>query len=158
MIWVGLIWVEVYGGVIGVEGGMFWYVLEDFVYFKEIIFGVFVVMGCKIWDFLFEWFCFFVGCENIVVMWQQDWVVEGVCCVVMVVEVVWGLDWVWIIGGVEIFCQVIGDVDCLEVMEFDFDVDGDVYVFFKFGWCLIDEGEWQIFCFGVCYCFFGYEC
>ncbi len=56
MTWVGLIWAEAAGGVIGAEGGMPWYVPEDLAHFKETTQGAPVVMGRKTWDSLPERF------------------------------------------------------------------------------------------------------
>ena len=39
MTWVGLIWAEAHGGVIGAEGGMPWNVPEDLAHFKEVTLG-----------------------------------------------------------------------------------------------------------------------
>ena len=56
MTWVGLIWAEAHGGVIGAEGGMPWNVPEDLAHFKEITLGAPVIMGRKTWDSLPERF------------------------------------------------------------------------------------------------------
>jgi dihydrofolate reductase len=157
MTWVGLIWAEAHGGVIGAEGGMPWHVPEDLAHFKEITLGAPVVMGRKTWDSLPERFRPLAGRENIVVTRQQDWAAEGARRAATVAEAVRGLDRVWIIGGAEIFRQVIGDADRLEVTELDLDVDGDAYAPSKSGWRLIDEGEWQTSRSGVRYRFLGYE-
>lgn len=157
MTWVGLIWAEAAGGVIGAEGGMPWHVPEDLAHFKEITLTAPVVMGRKTWDSLPERFRPLPGRENIVITRQQDWQVEGVRRAANVSEAVRGLDRVWIIGGAEIFSQVIGDADRLEVTELDVTVDGDAYAPAKTGWRLVDEGEWQTSRTGVRYRFLGYE-
>lgn len=157
MTWVGLIWAEAHGGVIGAEGGMPWHVPEDLAHFKETTIGAPVVMGRKTWDSLPERFRPLAGRENIVVTRQQDWAAEGARRAATVAEAVRGLDRVWIIGGAEIFRQVIGDADRLEVTELELDVDGDAYAPSKTGWRLVDEGEWQTSRSGVRYRFLGYE-
>lgn len=157
MTWVGLIWAEAHGGVIGAEGGMPWHVPEDLAHFKETTIGAPVVMGRKTWDSLPERFRPLAGRENIVVTRQQDWAAEGARRAATVAEAVRGLDRVWIIGGAEIFRQVIGDADRLEVTELDLEVDGDAYAPSKTGWRLVDEGEWQTSRSGVRYRFLGYE-
>ena len=153
---VGLIWAEANGGVIGAEGGMPWYVPEDLAHFKEITLGAPVVMGRKTWDSLPERFRPLEGRENIVVTRQQDWSAEGARRAATVAEAVRGLDRVWIIGGAEIFRQVIADADRLEVTELDLSVDGDAYAPPKVGWRLVDEGEWQTSRTGIRYRFLGY--
>jgi len=157
MTWVGLIWAEAAGGVIGAEGGMPWHVPEDLAHFKEVTLGAPVVMGRKTWDSLPERFRPLAGRENIVITRQQDWSAEGARRAATVAEAVRGQDRVWIIGGAEIFRQVIGDADRLEVTELDLEVDGDAYAPAKTGRRLVDEGEWLTSRTGVRYRFLGYE-
>lgn len=156
-IMVGLIWAEAKGGVIGAEGGMPWHVPEDLAHFKEVTLGAPVVMGRKTWDSLPERFRPLAGRENIVVTRQQHWTAEGARRAATVAEAVRGQDRVWIIGGAEIFRQIVGDADRLEVTELDLEVAGDTYAPAKTGWRLVDEGEWQTSRSGVRYRFLGYE-
>ncbi|WP_136043716.1 MULTISPECIES: dihydrofolate reductase [unclassified Microbacterium] len=157
MTWVGLIWAEAHGGVIGAEGGMPWHVPEDLAHFKDVTLGAPVVMGRKTWDSLPERFRPLAGRDNIVVTRQQDWSEDGARRAATVAEAVRGLDRVWIIGGAEIFRQVIGDADRLEVTELDLAVDGDAYAPAKTAWRLVDEGEWRTSRTGIRYRFLGYE-
>lgn len=157
MTWVGLIWAEAAGGVIGAEGGMPWHVPEDLAHFKEITLTAPVVMGRKTWDSLPERFRPLPGRENIVITRQQDWQAEGARRAADLTGAVRGLEKVWIIGGAEIFAQVIGGADRLEVTELDLDVAGDAYAPSKEGWRLVDEGEWQTSRTGIRYRFLGYE-
>lgn len=157
MTWVGLIWAEAKGGVIGAEGGMPWHVPEDMAHFKDVTLGAPVVMGRKTWDSLPERFRPLPGRDNIVVTRQQDWSEDGARRAATVAEAVRGLDKVWIIGGAEIFRQVIGDADRLEVTELDLDVTGDAFAPAKTGWRLVDQGEWQASRTGVRYRFLGYD-
>ena len=157
MTWVGLIWAEAAGGVIGAEGGMPWHVPEDLAHFKEITLTAPVVMGRKTWDSLPERFRPLPGRENIVITRQQDWQAEGARRAADLTGAVRGLEKVWMIGGAEIFAQVIGGADRLEVTELDLDVAGDAYAPSKEGWRLVDEGEWQTSRTGIRYRFLGYE-
>ncbi|WP_136052129.1 dihydrofolate reductase [Microbacterium sp. K36] len=157
MTWVGLIWAEAAGGVIGAEGGMPWYVPEDLAHFKETTQGAPVVMGRKTWDSLPERFRPLPGRDNIVVTRQQDWTAEGARRAATVSEAVRGREKVWIIGGAEIFRQVIADADRLEVTELDLEVDGDTFAPPKTGWRVVDEGEWQTSRTGIRYRFLRYE-
>lgn len=157
MTWVGLIWAEAAGGVIGAEGGMPWHVPEDLAHFKEITLTAPVVMGRKTWDSLPERFRPLPGRENIVITRQQDWQAEGARRAADLTGAVRGLEKVWIIGGAEIFAQVIGGADRLEVTELDLDVAGDAYAPSKEGWRLVDEGAWQTSRTGIRYRFLGYE-
>lgn len=157
MTWVGLIWAEAKGGVIGAEGGMPWHVPEDMAHFKEITLTAPVIMGRKTWDSLPERFRPLPGRDNIVITRQLQWQAEGARRAADVVEAVRGQDRVWIIGGAEIFSQVINDADRLEITELDLDVDGDAFAPVKNGWRLVDEGEWQTSRTGIRYRFLGYE-
>lgn len=157
MTWAGLIWAEAHDGVIGAEGGMPWHVPEDLAHFKEVTLGAPVVMGRKTWDSLPERFRPLPDRENIVITRQQDWTAEGARRAATVADAVRGQDRVWIIGGAEIFRQVIVDADRLEVTELDVDVAGDAFAPSKEGWRLVDEGEWQTSRTGIRYRFLGYE-
>lgn len=155
--WVGLIWAEADGGVIGASGGMPWHVPEDLAHFKETTLTAPVVMGRKTWDSLPERFRPLPDRENVVITRQQDWAADGARRAADLAEAVRGLDKVWIIGGAEIFAQVIGHADRLEVTEIDLQVDGDAYAPSKEGWRLVDEGEWQTSRTGIRFRFLGYE-
>ncbi|WP_449408099.1 dihydrofolate reductase [Microbacterium maritypicum] len=157
MTWVGLIWAEAEGHVIGADGGMPWHVPEDLAHFKEITLGAPVVMGRKTWDSLPERFRPLPGRENVVVTRQQDWAAEGARRAATVAEAVRGHDRVWIIGGAEIFRQVIADADRLEITELDLRVDGDAHAPSIEGWRVVDDGEWQTSRTGIRYRFRGYE-
>ncbi|MFT4258476.1 dihydrofolate reductase [Microbacterium sp.] len=157
MTWVGLIWAEAHGGVIGAEGGMPWHVPEDLAHFKEVTLGEPVVMGRKTWDSLPERFRPLPGRENIVITRQQDWAAHGARRAATVAEAVRGEDRAWVIGGAEIFRQVLPDADRLEVTEIDLEVDGDAFAPPRAGWRLVDEGEWQTSSTGIRYRFLGYE-
>ena len=157
MTWVGLIWAQAANGVIGAEGGMPWHVPEDLAHFKETTNGTPVIMGRKTWDSLPERFRPLPGRDNIVITRQQDWTADGARRAATVAEAVRGQERVWIIGGGEIFRQVIGDADRLEVTEIDLDVEGDAFAPDMSGWRLVDEGEWQTSRTGVRYRFLGYE-
>ncbi|MGP6171325.1 dihydrofolate reductase [Microbacterium sp. A196] len=157
MTWVGLIWAEASGGVIGADGGMPWHVPEDLAHFKQVTLNAPVVMGRKTWDSLPERFRPLPGRENIVITRQQDWQADGARCATDLPAAVRGLDKAWIIGGAEIFAQVIGEADRLEVTELDLAVAGDSYAPSKAGWRLVDEGEWQTSRTGIRYRFLGYQ-
>ena len=157
MTWVGLIWAEARGGVIGAEGGMPWHVPEDLAHFKAVTLGAPVIMGRKTWDSLPERFRPLSGRENVVITRQQDWTADGAKRAATVSEAVRGREEVWVIGGAEIFSQVIGDADRLEVTEIDLAVDGDAYAPDKTGWRLVSEGEWQTSRTGIRYRFLRYE-
>ena len=114
-------------------------------------------MGRKTWDALPERFRPLPGRENIVITRQQDWTAEGARRAADLPAAVRGLDRVWIIGGAEIFRQMIGEADRLEVTELDLAVEGDAHAPDRAGWRLADEGQWQMSRTGIRYRFLGYE-
>ncbi|WP_309129311.1 dihydrofolate reductase [Microbacterium sp.] len=157
MTWIGLVWAQAHGGVIGAGGGMPWHVPEDLAHFKEVTFGAPVVMGRKTWDSLPERFRPLPGRDNIVITRQQHWTAPGTRRASSVREALRGLEKAWVIGGAEIFREVIGDADRLEVTELDVDVEGDAYAPSTAGWRLVDEGEWQTSSSGIRYRFLAYQ-
>jgi dihydrofolate reductase len=157
MSWAGLIWAEAAGGVIGAGGVLPWHVPEDLAHFKEVTLGAPVIMGRRTWESLPERFRPLPGRENIVITRRQDWSAEGVRRAADIDEAVRGLDRMWFIGGSDIFRQVIGQADRLEVTELDLSVDGDAFAPSREGWRLADEGEWKTSRTGIRYRFLGYE-
>ena len=157
MSWVGLIWAEAHDGVIGAEGGMPWHVPEDLAHFKDVTMDGAVVMGRKTWDSLPERFRPLPGRENIVITRQQDWAAEGATRAADVPSAMRGLDRAWVIGGAEIFRQLIPDADRLEVTELDLDVAGDAFAPSVEGWRVVDETEWMASRTGIRYRFRRYE-
>jgi dihydrofolate reductase len=119
---VGLIWAQAEGGVIGRDGGMPWHVPEDLAHFKAITLGSPVVMGRGTWDSIDPRWRPLPGRRNIVITRRPDWSAEGAERAASVAE---ALDlaaedepeWVWVIGGGEIFAATIGRADRLEVTE-----------------------------------------
>ncbi|SJN32594.1 Dihydrofolate reductase [Microbacterium esteraromaticum] len=157
MTWVGLIWAEAADGVIGAQGGMPWHVPEDLAHFKETTLGVPVIMGRRTWDSLPERFRPLPGRENVVITRDQDWHAEGARRAANIEDAVRSLERVWVIGGSDIFRQVIGQADRLEVTELDLAVAGDTFAPPKDGWRLVDEGEWQTSRTGIRYRFLGFD-
>ncbi|MGB4136603.1 MAG: dihydrofolate reductase [Microbacterium sp.] len=157
MTWVGLIWAEAHGGVIGVAGGMPWHVPEDMAHFKEVTLGAPVIMGRRTWDSLPERFRPLAGRENIVITRQQDWAAEGARRATGLQDAARGQERVWVIGGAEIYAQAIAGADRLEVTEIDLEVDGDAHAPSKAGWRRVSEGEWLTSRTGIRYRFLSYE-
>jgi dihydrofolate reductase len=134
---IGLIWAEAEGGVIGRDGGMPWHVPEDLAHFKQVTLGAPVIMGRKTWESLSPRFRPLPGRRNIVVTRRADWSAEG-AEVAGSAEAALELaadrdnEWVWIIGGAEMYQAVIDRAHRLEVTELRHagdafvPVDGDV--------------------------------
>ncbi len=139
---IGLIWAEAEGGVIGARGGMPWHVPEDLAHFKQLTAGFPVIMGRKTWESLPERFRPLPGRRNIVVTRNETWSADGaerassLEGAVALAEAL-APDWVWIIGGGELFREGIGRADRLEVTELDTRVDGDTYAPSRDGWRVV---------------------
>ncbi|MGB3732828.1 dihydrofolate reductase [Microbacterium sp.] len=154
----GLVWAEAHGGVIGAGGGMPWHVPEDLAHFKRITLGAPVVMGRRTWDSLPERFRPLPGRANIVITRQADWAADGARRAASVADALAGLDDGWVIGGSQIFGEVIDRADRLEVTELDLEVDdGDAFAPSRAGWHLVDEGDWQLSRTGIRFRFLGYQ-
>jgi len=118
---IGLIW-AVSGGIIGRDGGMPWHVPEDLAHFKAVTLGAPVIMGRKTWDSLPPRFRPLPGRSNLVVTRQADWAAEGALRAASVDEALSLAaadrpERVWVIGGAELFRQVLPRADRLEVTE-----------------------------------------
>lgn len=154
---IGLIWAEAHGGVIGAGGAMPWHVPEDLAHFKEITLGAPVLMGRRTWESLPERFRPLPGRENIVITRQADWAVDGPRRAASIADALAGLEETWVIGGGEIFREVVGEADRLEVTELDLDVPGDAFAPSRKGFRLVSEGEWQTSRTGIRFRFLGYQ-
>ena len=109
MTWVGLIWAEAAGGVIGAEGGMPWHVPEDLAHFKEITHGAPVIMGRKTLE-SFPGGHPLKDRRNIVLTRDADFAREGVETVHSVegaLEAVADEDVAWVIGGGAVYEQFL---------------------------------------------------
>ena len=132
---IGLIWAEAHGGVIGAGGGMPWHVPEDLAHFKRTTEGEPVVMGRRTWDSLPQRFRPLPGRLNIVVTRNPVWpgfISTGALRASSVdeaLELALGdaHEWIWIVGGAELFARTIGAARRLVITELDIDVDGDTF-------------------------------
>ncbi|RZS67643.1 dihydrofolate reductase [Agromyces ramosus] len=117
----GLIWAES-AGVIGRDGGMPWHVPEDLTHFKAVTLGAPVVMGRRTWESLPSRFRPLPGRTNIVVTHHDDWTAAGAVRAASVDEALalaaaGDPPWIWVIGGADLFGQVLPTADRLEVTE-----------------------------------------
>jgi len=139
---IGLIWAQAHGGVIGAQGGMPWHVPEDLAHFKKTTLDAPVVMGRRTWQSFPDRFRPLPGRRNIVVTSHDD-LGEGA-------EAVRSLDdalrlaagddpeWIWVIGGGQLYRAAIARADRLEVTELDLDVAGDTLAPETAGWRVVD--------------------
>lgn len=147
---IGMIWAEAQGGVIGASGGLPWHVPEDLAHFKAITSGSPVVMGRRTWDSLPERFRPLPGRRNLVVTRNEQWKADGAERAASLAEALAvaadGVEWIWIIGGGELFRDGLTIADRLEVTELDLEVEGDTHAPSIAGWEAVaeesDEG-WQ---------------
>lgn len=142
---IGLVWAEAEDGVIGAAGGMPWHVPEDLAHFKQVTGASPVVMGRKTWESLPERFRPLPGRRNIVVTRSEDWDAEGAERAGSLGDALAAAaepqaEWIWIIGGGELFREGIALADRLEVTELDLAVEGDTHAPDRAGWRL--AGEW----------------
>lgn len=119
---IGLIWAEAEGSVIGRDGGMPWHVPEDLAHFKELTSGAPVVMGRGTWDSLDPRWRPLPGRRNIVITRRSDWSAAGAERAGSLDEALAAAadgdpEWIWVIGGGEVFDLAIGRADRLEVTE-----------------------------------------
>ena len=154
---IGLVWAEAHGGVIGAGGTMPWHVPEDLAHFKEVTLGAPVLMGRRTWESLPERFRPLPGRDNVVITRQSGWSAEGTRTAGSITDALEGLDEAWVIGGGEIFREVIGDAERLEVTELDLDVPGDAFAPSREGFRLVSAGEWRTSRTGIRFRFLGYQ-
>ncbi|WP_127793144.1 dihydrofolate reductase [Agromyces sp. LHK192] len=131
---IGLIWAQAHDRVIGRDGRMPWHLPEDLAHFRQLTDGCPVVMGRRTWDSLPERFRPLPGRRNLVVTRQADWAAEGAERAASVDEALAlagsgrsDAAWTWVIGGAEVYRQVLPSADRLEVTEIDLEVAGDAY-------------------------------
>lgn len=127
---IGLIWAEAAGGVIGAAGAMPWHVPEDLAHFRAVTGDAPVVMGRRTWESLPPRFRPLPGRRNIVVTRQGEWADAGAerassleSALARAAE--GAPEWIWVIGGGQLYREAIERADRLEVTELDLEVAGD---------------------------------
>ncbi|ASJ97812.1 MULTISPECIES: type 3 dihydrofolate reductase [Shewanella] len=124
--------------VIGKDNQMPWHLPEDLRHFKQMTLGKPVVMGRKTFESIGRPL---PGRHNIVVSRQADLVIEGVTCVTsfeQAKEVVKGCDELVVIGGGQLYAELLPQADILYLTEINLDVAGDTH--FP-EW---DDGSWRL--------------
>ncbi|WP_104086605.1 dihydrofolate reductase [Arthrobacter sp. GMC3] len=132
---VGMIWAQTNQGIIGADGGMPWHLPEDLAHFKRVTDGHPVVMGRKTWDSFPEKFRPLPNRTNIVVTRQEGWAAspEASGAVVLdsleqaLVEAQFspGGDEVWVLGGRQVFDQLMDDCNVAIITVINTNVPGD---------------------------------
>ncbi|MCI1644128.1 dihydrofolate reductase [Bifidobacterium crudilactis] len=163
---VNLIWAQArdtHGrdGAIGFEGSMPWHLSEDLRRFKELTISHPVIMGRKTWESLQERYRPLSNRDNIVVSRQPDYRAAG-ATVVGDFEAAMdlarqesipddGMDRteIWVIGGAQLFDDVISQADKAYVTQIDAQVAADTYapdiqdLVDSGRWFIADSGAWQ---------------
>ncbi|WP_281212425.1 type 3 dihydrofolate reductase [Shewanella insulae] len=122
--------------VIGKDNQMPWHLPEDLRHFKQMTLGKPVVMGRKTFESIGRPL---PGRHNLVVSRQKDLVIEGVTCVTsfeQAKEVVKGCEELVVIGGGQLYAELLPQADSLYLTEINLDVEGDTH--FP-DW---DDGSW----------------
>jgi dihydrofolate reductase len=125
----GMVWAQARGGVIGHDGVLPWHLPEDMGRFRRLTLGHPVLMGRGTWDSLPDRFRPLPGRDNVVLTRRPGWQAPGAVVVGSVEaaeRVLAGRD-AWVIGGAEVYAEVIDRADRLEVTEIDLDVPGDAF-------------------------------
>ncbi|MCI1635368.1 dihydrofolate reductase [Bifidobacterium sp.] len=163
---VNLIWAQAHDthgrdGAIGFEGSMPWHLSEDLQRFKELTISHPVIMGRKTWESLQERYRPLSNRDNIVVSRQPHYEAAG-ATVVDDIEAALeiarqesipddGMDRseIWVIGGAQLFDDVISQADKAFVTVIDAAVQADTYApdiaeLVDAGlWRISESGEWR---------------
>lgn len=118
-------------GVIGREGGLPWRIASDLKRFKAITMGKPVIMGRKTWESLPK--RPLPGRRNIVITRDRHYRADGAIVVASVDEALAQArqadsDEICVIGGSDIFRQMLPTADRLYLTEVDLAPDGDVFL------------------------------
>lgn len=131
---IGLIWAQAHDRVIGRDGVMPWHLPEDLAHFKAITLGAPVIMGRKTWDSLPDRFRPLPGRRNIVVTRDASWSADGAEttgaldeAIARASEGLSATEFIWIIGGGQIFAQSLDRADRIELTEINATVEGDSF-------------------------------
>ncbi|MGV8875981.1 MAG: dihydrofolate reductase [Rhodoglobus sp.] len=134
---IGLIWVQSPGAIIGSAGTMPWHLPEDLAHFKKLTLGSAVIMGRRTWQSLPARFRPLPGRRNIVVTRQPQWHDDGAdvahsidaaielavtatttaATTTTTTTTAAATEHIWVIGGAEIFEQIIDRAHRIEMTE-----------------------------------------
>lgn len=124
--------------VIGKDNKLPWHLPADLQYFKKVTMGHPIVMGRKTFESIGR---VLPGRENVIVTRKQDFKAEG--CVVLhdITQIKTFADnsdeEVFVIGGAEIFKEILPVTDRLYITEIHETFEGDTF------FPVIDENEWD---------------
>jgi dihydrofolate reductase len=126
--------------VIGKDNKLPWHLPNDLKYFKNLTWGMTVVMGRKTYD---SFNSLLTGRINIVITRNKDWKAEGVEVVHTIEDAIAlaeksGVKEIFIIGGAEIFKSVLGRADRIYLTRIHHEFEGDAF------FPAINEMEWEL--------------
>ncbi len=134
---IGLVWAQTTAGVIGKDGDMPWHLPEDMKHFTRLTSGHPVIMGRKTWLSFPDKYRPLPGRTNIVVTRQEGWgetaeaqgalAVKSLDDALLESQFAPGHETVWVLGGGEIFAQIVDIADVAVVTFIDSETDGDTY-------------------------------
>lgn len=156
---INLIWAQAFDkqgrpGAIGFEGGMPWHLPEDLRHFKELTVSHPVIMGRKTWESLPAKQRPLPNRDNIVISHDRTFRAPGavvVCDLEEALDIARqeaipddGLDRseIWVIGGAQLFAEVLPIASKIYITQIDTTVDADTYApDMTFA---LEQGKWQI--------------
>jgi len=126
--------------VIGKNNQLPWHLPNDLKYFKNLTWGMPILMGRKTFDSIGKPL---PGRKSIVITRNNDWRHEGVEVVHSIEEAIkkaesFGVKEIFVIGGAEIFKTSLQDADKIYLTRIHQEFDGDVY------FPDVTKDEWQL--------------
>lgn len=156
---INLIWAQAFDeegrpGAIGFGGGMPWHLREDLRRFKELTVSHPVIMGRRTWESLDEKYRPLSNRDNIVISHDRDFRAPGATIACDLEEALDlarqeaipddGLDRseIWVIGGAQIFNQLLPKASKVYITEIDTRVNADTYA--PDLRQAVEEGYWRV--------------
>lgn len=130
-------------GVIGRDNALPWRLRADLQHFKAATMGHPILMGRKTWESLGRPL---LGRSNLVLTRGPSFKAEGATCFASLDAALAGIadcDKVFVIGGAELYRQVLDRADRLMLTEIDADIDGDAH-FPPVDWSKFEEIARQV--------------
>lgn len=126
--------------VIGKNNQLPWHLPNDLKYFKNLTWGMPILMGRKTFDSIGKPL---PGRKSIVITRNKDWEYEGVDVVHSIEEAVqkaesYGVKEIFVIGGAEIFKTSLSAANRIYLTRIQQDFDGDVF------FPEVSEKEWEL--------------
>lgn len=116
--------------LIGANGRLPWHLPDDMKWFREQTMGKPVIMGRKTFESIPERFRPLPGRHNIVLTHRRDYAAEGVTVVHTIeaaLTAAGDVAEIVVIGGAELYTQLLPQADRLYLTQIDAEFDGDAY-------------------------------